>query len=265
MLDALIQSLTILFVLSLGVERVTALFKRHDWQPLQRWSGSTPQGLRVALDTKSVTHDGLPVVDPEARDRAVRNTTAANTLFVGVLLAFATRANAFSHLIPLESAPALTVRSPDALLYWASWTLQVAMTGAAAGIGSSFWYDLLSLLIEIRRTRSAVAQATKESPAAPAQVGPQGAPAAQPVNLQRTATAASDFRTAAEQAVQAAALKVTGRSKVRVLDAPGVPGLECLVEVDDPLVVSKLPEKVPVKAGSGDVMVPVIVLLRRAA
>ncbi|MEP6763831.1 MAG: hypothetical protein ABJB66_05930 [Gemmatimonadaceae bacterium] len=166
-IEALVRCITILFVLSLAVERIAEIFKARNWQPLSLGSGRPSVDLRTGVgsisketkaksdpDTsrkeKKVAFDqnALRMTSDETR-RIERTTHAANTAFIGMALAGLTGANAFSGL----------AMSGDSVGRFGSvWTVaQILVTGAAAGIGSSFWYDLLRLVTEMRRAREVIA------------------------------------------------------------------------------------------------------------
>jgi hypothetical protein len=164
-LDSLIKSVTVIFVLSLAVERLASLFKSRNIQPLRllrRWKKS---GFRVDLATGSVVEmrNGQP--DPVSSTELCRAHTKAvnseNTVFLGVLLAVLTGANALDGLPGVGQLknvfPGWT--GPGAYLLVLPGVL---LTGAAAAVGSSFWYDLLGLLVEARRTKQALGSASRE-------------------------------------------------------------------------------------------------------
>lgn len=164
-LDALIGAVTILLTLSLAVERAAGLFKRRNWQPFRLtsrlWRSAGAE--EVNLRTGDAWRQGLPVTDKGLRRRLVRQVNSENTLFIGILLAAVTGANAFVGLPGMQTYAAWMPPWGERILLG----LQIAMTGAAGGIGSSFWYDLLSLLIETRRLRSEVTPGAGAPPPAP--------------------------------------------------------------------------------------------------
>jgi hypothetical protein len=139
-LDALISAFTQLFVLSLAVERVASIAKRWD-------VGMTGDDRKRIVEAKSQLDNAKAADEVLEVNRRVTGTT---TFLIGVLLAFATQANAFTGLVKLPE---------HEVLNWIVFCGQIIMTGAAAGVGSSFWYDMLSLLIEIRKTKRQLAAA----------------------------------------------------------------------------------------------------------
>jgi hypothetical protein len=137
-LDGVVSAVTQVFVLSLAVERVSALLKHMG---LGFWGD---HGRRQVIAKKDVNQS----VPADVR----RAVLSVNSLFVGMALAFATQSNA------LRGISGTTASGWHELA-------QILMTGAAAGVGSSFWYDLISLLIQVRETRkdmSAAALVTAE-------------------------------------------------------------------------------------------------------
>ena len=183
-LEALVKSVTILFVLSLAVERIAEFLKSRDWQPLSNLSSAKRVNLRTgrARTIKDVTavqkvremmtfpgrrsseapaakegdknvertaSDPTDAMTLEERRRVERAAHAENTMLIGVGLAFLTGANAFDGL-----AASQTMWVSGAWPY-----VQIGLTGAAAGVGSSFWYDMLRLLTEVRRAKEEVAKA----------------------------------------------------------------------------------------------------------
>jgi hypothetical protein len=158
-LESLVRAVTILTVLSLSVERLTELFKKRDWQPLNR------NRLRVDLRSGKLDREAskksradLEAVDddPAALRRVKRSAHAQNTIFIGILLALLTGANAFAELVP-----------PFAFLGKLAFiqkVFQVMLTGAAAGLGSSFWYDMLGVVTEIRRVKEQTSDAAAATP-----------------------------------------------------------------------------------------------------
>ena len=164
-LDALIGAVTILLTLSLAVERTATLFKRRNWQPFRRtsrlWSSTGCE--EVNLRTGEAWRQNAPVSDKGLRQRLVRQVNSENTLFIGMLLAAITGANAFAGLPGMQTYAAWAPPWGERILLG----LQIAMTGAAGGIGSSFWYDLLSLLIQTRRLRGELSPGAGAPPPAP--------------------------------------------------------------------------------------------------
>jgi hypothetical protein len=167
-LDALIRCVSILFVMSLAVERITTLFRRWDIQPLGRssqlvkdagaaiWHGSasavrkkgprfrermrTTNRRRPAVDllTNHVSIGGVPVTDPALRERMIGDANAENTVVIGIALALVAQINAFDGFI-----------KGGAFAHF----VQMALTGSASAVGSSFWYDLLGILTQLRRAK----------------------------------------------------------------------------------------------------------------
>ena len=146
-LDTVIGAVTQVFVLSLAVERICALLKHMKfgfWGPSRTALKKTNGKENIAIDRR-------------------RDVNSINSLLVGMAVAGVTHSNAFG---------ALTHATATGFAAWA----QIAMTGAAAGVGSSFWYDLISLLITVRQAKQDVASAQKtsaEQVAAAAGQGPQ--------------------------------------------------------------------------------------------
>jgi hypothetical protein len=214
-LDALIRAVTTIFVLSLAVERLSSLFKGKDYQIFRTGRHKQKAGLRVNLAQSIVVHvqgeQSTPVVDPNLRQAQLRAVNNENTLFLGMLVAILTGSNAFSGLPGTEALHQIVG------LQGAGWNYVfglpgMMMTGAAAAIGSSFWYDLLGLLIEIRRTRESVHTATT-------------AMAAPGADLTALKDKSSLFRTSREQAKKQIAAwvasgAITGGEVADTLQAP---------------------------------------------
>lgn len=145
-LDALIRCLASLFVLSLAAERLTSLFKRRDWQPLSWRRTKRVASPWVDLRTKRVVGPGGSEyrVSETERSSLVRNANAENSVVAGVLLAVLLQVDALQGLVGLPAGPW------GVAVHW----LRILGTGLAAGIGSSFWYDLLKLLVAYRDARA---------------------------------------------------------------------------------------------------------------
>jgi stringent starvation protein B len=154
-MDKLIHAATILFALSLAVERVAEFFKRRNWTCRLFWPGNwkwvrakrATQGWAYEVDLRTgtavaVSLDGtrVPVEDEHERRRHIEAANAANTLFIGIALAAVSHANAFE---------------PFGDKLWVP--MGIVLTGAASSIGSSFWHDILGMLIEVRRLRRTMA------------------------------------------------------------------------------------------------------------
>ncbi|WNG47327.1 hypothetical protein F0U60_26760 [Archangium minus] len=218
-MELLLRGLLVLFVLSLSSERLAAVFKRRDWQPLRprvalgkrkKKAGNIQIDLRTGeayVDSKPV----LPVsLGSNEVDRLTRAANAENTLFIGILIALLTGANAF-----LGSCG-----WPELSELHFSFVAQVLLTGAASAVGSSFWYELLNVLTEVRRTRSALASQmpsalTPVLPGNPVQVTPTTPPST-------NASSPGSF-----EQLRAAALRklpelqrLEGVKQVRLVDAP---------------------------------------------
>lgn len=179
-LQLLVRAATDLFVLSLAVERITELFKRRDLQPLsfrfrriflalpiglvwltrraavgrlrgladllqRAWKGS--RSFHVDLRTQQVyAPDGSEIrVSEKERDRLLRAVQAENTALIGISLALVLRIDAF--------APLAAAAEPGSWATTLASGVRVVATGLAAGIGSSFWYDLLKMLAAVRQAR----------------------------------------------------------------------------------------------------------------
>lgn len=163
-LDAFLRGVLVLFVLSLAAERISAVFKHRNWQPLRprlHFGKNKDDGgnLQVDLRTGETYVDSTKQQVPVALggnevDRLTRAANAENTLFIGLLLALVSGANAF---LGTCGWPDLT-QGGTPIRSTISFVGQVLLTGAASAIGSSFWYELLNVLTEARRVRSALAQ-----------------------------------------------------------------------------------------------------------
>jgi hypothetical protein len=132
-LDTVLGAVTQVFVLSLAVERICALLKHMS---VGFWGSEGRKNLKKGKG------------NVEIDDR--RGVHSINSLIVGVVVAGLTRSNAFG---------ALTHSTAQGVAEVA----QIAMTGAAAGVGSSFWYDLLSLLMTVRQARQDAGAAQRAS------------------------------------------------------------------------------------------------------
>lgn len=258
-LDAFINGVTVVFILSLAVERVAALFKKRDWQPLSRGRYGKAQPVRVDLRSGKAFKGTLQeqkevALAPEELKGRMRAANAENTLLIGILLALTTGANAFKGL------PAVQTYDSAGLMAQVAWLMQICLTGAAAGIGSSFWYDLLGLLAEVRRTRAAVSAAQPEDSVPPIPAASLLAqeklgtslpsPAAA---LQASAMAGADFFTELKKSAEAQIPELEkryGAGKVKVVEVPRRPDGVCIafqVAVDSEASKSTLPGAVSVQ------------------
>ncbi|QRK06418.1 hypothetical protein JQX13_40995 [Archangium violaceum] len=257
-MESLLRGLLVLFVLSLSSERLAAVFKRRDWQPLRprvalgkrkKQSGNIQVDLRTGeayVDSKPL----LPVsLGSNEVDRLTRAANAENTLFIGILIALLTGANAF-----LGSCG-----WPELSTLRFSFVAQVLLTGAASSVGASFWYELLNVLTEVRRTRSVLAgqipsELTPVLPGRPVQVTPTPPPST-------NAPSPGTF-----EQLRAAALRklpeiqrLEGVKQVRLVDAPRRwsthPCLEFRVEQVPE--APPLPEALPVDVGGVEHFIPV--------
>src|SRR5207249_4181294 len=125
------------------------------WHPLPEVDS------RVDLRSGRAFRHGQLVQDREESKRALRFVNSENTLVIGVVVALLTGANAFQDLPPMRTYAGFL--AAHGTLKAALLALQIGMTGAAAGVGSSFWYDLLGMLIQMRRTKAAVGAAAASS------------------------------------------------------------------------------------------------------
>lgn len=163
-LDALVNGVSIVFILSLAVERVAAVFMKRDWQPLSflryRKEDSVRVDLSCGLAFRGRNPSPVTDIDPEELKGRLRTANAENTLLIGMGIALLCQANAFAQLPGFKVLAA----SGEAGSLWTSVALyaQICFTGAAAGVGSSFWYDLLGLLAEVRRTRASLTTQRQE-------------------------------------------------------------------------------------------------------
>lgn len=215
-LEALLRGVLVLFVLSLATERLAAVFKHRDWQPLRPRlkpgkkkpdSGNLQVDLRTGeayLDSGQPT---LVALGGNEADRLTRAANAENTLFIGILLALVTGANAILG----------TSGWPDLSKLTLSFVGQVLLTGAASAIGSSFWYELLNMLTEMRRARSALANDGRPDAPPPAQPGTP-LTAAQP--LADSSPGPLEQLRAAAQRKLPDLQRLEGVKQVRLVDAP---------------------------------------------
>lgn len=222
-LEGLIRAVTIVFILSLAIERMANLLKSRNWQPLRRkrdGKGKSKTGrFIIDISRSTVVHRNAagmetPILDKGLCKAQVQAVHSENTMFLGMLLAFASGCNAFEGLI--GPGPFGGFFAQHAVLAY-FWNLpQILLTGAAAAIGSSFWYDMLGILMEVRRT--------KQSLALPDPDAGQGVPGktAAPSPFQR-------LRAAAEEEVDAWIKQGTIKSG-RVIDDPVSPFLTVYVD-----------------------------------
>jgi hypothetical protein len=217
-MESLLRGVLVLFVLSLGAERLAAVFKRRDWQPLRprlvfgkrrKRAGNIQIDLRTGeayVDSKPM----LPVaLGGTEADRLSRAANAENTLFIGLLLALLTGANAF-----LGSCG-----WPDVSELRFAFVAQVLLTGAASAVGASFWHELLNLLTEARHALATRSDSPSTSPAPLLPGTPVMAPA--PLTLEATtAPGQLEQLRAAAQRMLPELQKLEGVKQVRLVDAP---------------------------------------------
>lgn len=272
-LDALLRGFLVLFVLSLATERISSVFKHRNWQPLRprMRSGRNPEeggNLQVDLRTGETYVDSTKQPVPIALggnevDRLTRAANSENTLFIGLLLALVSGANAF---LGTSGWPDLT-QGGSPIRSTLTFVGQVLLTGAAAAIGSSFWYELLSVLTESRRVRSAQAQQKSPDTQSTPQPGTPLTPA-MPLTDTRTSTSSPEPRPVPVplgQLRQAAQLqlpelqRLEGVKTVRLVDAPrrwaSHPCLEFRVELEPG--APALPAEVKVNVGGVEHAIPV--------
>ncbi|OJT24332.1 hypothetical protein BO221_14260 [Archangium sp. Cb G35] len=270
-LDALLRGFLVLFVLSLATERISSVFKHRNWQPLRprmRFGQNQAEGgnLQVDLRTGETYVDSTKQPVPIALggnevDRLTRAANSENTLFIGLLLALVSGANAF---LGTSGWPDLT-QGGSPIRSTLTFVGQVLLTGAAAAIGSSFWYELLSVLTESRRVRSAQAQ---QKPPDTQSTSQPGTPLTPAMPLTDTRTSSPEPRPVPVplgQLRQAAQLKLPelqrleGVKTVRLVDAPrrwaSHPCLEFRVELEPG--APALPAEVKVHAGGVEHSIPV--------
>jgi hypothetical protein len=165
-LDVLVRAATTLLVLSLATEHIAEMFKRRDWQPLYAigaWIGHRvfprtehrPRiNLRTGLlpDAGGATGSADLAASKQLQRRVERSAHAENTVLIGATLAALSGANAF----------AAFMGTPNGTSVWGTFQtwIQILLSGAAAGLGSSFWYDMVRLLTEARRVRETLADAS---------------------------------------------------------------------------------------------------------
>jgi hypothetical protein len=179
MLDKLIGSVSLLFVLSLSTERIAELFKRRNWTGRLLWPPNWfASGNWVSVDLRTGTvmekqgkRDVGPVVDPERKRRHLKAANASTTFLVGILVAGLTGADAVGPLLQDAWWKSLDVGAVKVAVT----VFGIVATGAASGIGSSFWHDLLGMLIEVKRLRSSLADASSGEPEEAPLAGPGGA------------------------------------------------------------------------------------------
>ncbi|HZH18164.1 MAG TPA: hypothetical protein VE057_27675 [Archangium sp.] len=276
-LDAFLRGLLVLFVLSLAAERLSAVLKHRNWQPFRpRWhfgkDAERAGNLQVDLRTGETYVDSkqpVPIsLGSNEVDRLTRAANAENSLFIGLVLALVSGANAF---LGTCGWPDLT-QGGTPIRSTLSFLGQVLLTGAASAIGSSFWYELLSVLTEARRVRSALAQQKQaDGPHTPPQPGTPLTPVSP---LTDTAplpfSAATAFRAQPspvplEQLRQAALQmlpelqRLEGVKQVRLVDAPrrwaSHPCLEFRVELEPG--APPVPGEIKVNVGGVEHSIPV--------
>lgn len=274
-LDAFLRGVLVLFVLSLAAERVSAVFKHRNWQPLRpraRFGRDKEAGgnLQVDLRTGETYVDSTKQPVPIALggnevDRLTRAANAENTLFIGLLLALVSGANAF---LGTCGWPDLT-QGGTPIRSTLSFVGQVLLTGAASAIGSSFWYELLNVLTEARRVRSALAQQKLgDTPPTP-QPGTPLTPAmpltdtlpvtfSAQVQMRPTPVPLEQLRSAAQRKLPELQ-QLAGVKQVRLVDAPrrwaSHPCLEFRVEQEPG--APPLPAEVKVNVGGVEHSIPV--------
>jgi hypothetical protein len=167
-LDVLVRAATTLLVLSLATERIAEMFKRRDWQPLYAFGAFLRKHVfrdadrpRVSLRTGALPRGAAeaasvdPVAARQLERRVTRSAHAENTVLIGATLAALSGANAFAAFMdPPRSGGSVVWGSIQ------TW-VQILLSGAAAGLGSSFWYDMVRLLSEARRVRETLADASQ--------------------------------------------------------------------------------------------------------
>ncbi len=220
-LDAFIRAVTIVFILSLAIERMATLLKSRNWQPLRRRSVGNGKAGKFIVDISrnTVVHrnpSGLetPILEKGLRKAHIQAVNSENTLLLGMVLALATGSNAFRDLLGPGLFSGYFAHHPVHAYLWQ--LPQVLLTGAAAAIGSSFWYDMLGILMEVRRTKQSLALPVQE----PGKDAP-GKPAA-PSPFQR-------LRMAAEEEVNRWVKNGSIKSG-RVIDDPAIPYLSVYAE-----------------------------------
>ncbi|HEX5744800.1 MAG TPA: hypothetical protein VFZ09_01075 [Archangium sp.] len=236
-LDAFLRGLLVLFVLSLAVERISSVFKHRNWQPLRprmRFGKKEAGGnLQVDLRTGD-TYIGsakqpVPIaLGGDEVDRLTRTANSENTLFIGLLIALVSGANAFLGTCGWPNP----TQSGSPIRATLTFVGQVLLTGAAAAIGASFWDELLGMLTESRRVRSAqVQQKSSDTPPSP-QPGTPLTPATPPAS---TAVQLGQLRQAAQLKLPELQ-QLQGVKQVRLVDAPrrwaSHPCLEFRVELE---------------------------------
>ncbi|PTL85892.1 hypothetical protein [Vitiosangium sp. GDMCC 1.1324] len=215
-MESLLRGVLVLFVLSLGAERLAAVFKRRDWQPLRprlafgkrkKKSGNIQIDLRTGeayVDSKPVSPVAL---GSNEVDRLTRAAHSENTLFIGLILALLTGANAFTG----------SSGWPDVSELRFAFVAQVLLTGAASAVGASFWYELLNWMTESRRARSALASQV------PANLSPllPGSPVVAPLpSSEESAPGPFDQLRAAALRKLPELQRLEGVKQVRLVDAP---------------------------------------------
>jgi hypothetical protein len=254
-LDALLRGVLVLFVLSLAAERLSAVFKHRNWQPLRPRlhlgrNKEATGNLQIDLRTGELYVDSkqpVPIaLGGNEVDRLIRAANAENTLFIGVLLALVSGANAF---LGTCGWPGLVTPS---------FVGQVLLTGAASAVGASFWYELLNMLTEVRRGRSALAN-RKQAGASMAQPGTPLTPAPPPSPIVPSSSGQLEqLRTAAQRKLPELQ-QLQGVKQVRLVDAPrrwaGHPCLEFRVEQEPG--APALPGAVTVNVGGVEHSIPV--------
>lgn len=269
-LDAFLRGFLVLFVLSLAAERISSLFKHRNWQPLRPRFGKNEAGghLQVDLRTGETYVDSAKQPVPIALggnevERLARTANAENTLFVGLLLALVSGANAFQGTC---GWPDLT-QGGSPLRSTLTFVGQVLLTGAASAIGSSFWDELLGLLTDSRRVRSAQARQTSSDTPPTPQPGTPLSPATPltgtgspsfPEQPRPVPVQLGQLRQAAQHKLPELQ-QLQGVKQVRLVDAPrrwaSHPCLEFRVELEPG--APALPAEVKVNVGGVEHSIPV--------
>jgi hypothetical protein len=263
-LDAFLRGVLVLFVLSLAAERL-----RPRWHfGKNKDVGNLQVDLRTGETYVDAKHPVPIALGGNEVDRLTRAANAENTLFIGLVLALVSGANAF---LGTCGWPDLTQGSSP-IRSTLSFVGQVLLTGAASAIGSSFWYELLNVLTEARRVRSALAQQKQADAPPTTQPGTPLTPA-MPLTDTAPLTFSSDSFSSPllpspvplEQLRQAAQHKLPelqqlqGVKQVRLVDAPrkwaGHPCLEFRVEHEPG--APALPGEVKVSVGGVEHSIPV--------
>jgi hypothetical protein len=273
-LDAFLRGFLVLFVLSLAAERISAVFKRRNWQPFRpRWhfgkdeerAGNLQVDLRTGETYVDSKHPAPIALGGNEADRLTRAANAENSLFIGLLLALVSGANAF---LGTCGWPDLT-QGGTPIRSTITFVGQVLLTGAASAIGSSFWYELLNVLTEARRVRSALVQQKLGDTPPSLQPGTPLTPAmpltdtrspafSSPVQPRPSPVPLEQLRLAAQRMLPELQ-QLAGVKQVRLVDAPrrwaSHPCLEFRVELEPG--APPLPADIKVSVGGVEHAIPV--------